>query len=247
MASFPTLSRRPLSRLATIAAVSGLSLLAATQARAVILYSINSFDPDDATTTSSTTVAFDPALVSITVFPGLTGTTAQQLLTLQTLNPNAGTAIGGIRFQNTDSDIAQSNQTLITDASATGYFQFGVSGGNGALTLDNLVFDAKKATAAVATRGFNITASVNGGAYQPLGAANLTNDRNTATFDNVSLPLTGAGFQNISSVDFRVFSTGGGIEYRDFAINGNIPEPASMSLAAIGTAGLLGYRRRRRA
>jgi hypothetical protein len=208
------------------------------------IYNIVSFDANDATTTSSKTVQYDPGLVTITVAPGLNGTTASQLLTLQTINANAGTGTTGSRFQNTDVDAAQTNGTLIADAT-TNYFQFGVSGGGGGISLDSLSFQAKKATANAATRGYNVVVSVNGGAYTALGSANVTADRNTAPFDAVSLSLTGPAFQGISSVDFRVNSTGGGIEYTNFAINGATPEPSATALLG-ATFAAASVRRRRR-
>ncbi len=177
------------------------------------------------------------------VVPGLTGTSAEQLLALQTINPTAGTGLAGSRFQNSDVDAAQTNGTLIADAAAT-YFTFGISGGVGLLTAESLTFQAKKATAGVATRGYSVQYSVNGGAFSPLGSANLTADRNAAPFDNITLPLTGITFQNISSIDFRINSTGGGVEYTNIAINGMIPEPSGMALTGLAAMLALGRRRR---
>jgi hypothetical protein len=92
-----------------------------------------------------------------------------------------------------------------------------------------------------------VVVSVNGGAYTALGSANVTADRNTAPFDSVSLSLTGPAFQGISSVDFRVNSTGGGIEYTNFAINGTTPEPSAIALLGAAFAAASLRRRRRRA
>lgn len=221
----------------------GLLSAAVTSSPAAILYNIVSFDPDDATTTISNTVQYVPSVVSIVVAPGLTGTTAEQLLSLQTINPNAGSGTTGSRFQNSDFDAAQTNGTLIADASAN-YFTFGISGGAGLLTAESLTFQAKKATGGVATRGYSVQYSVDGGAFSLLGSANVTADRNTAPFDNVTLPLTGSSFQNISSIDFRVNSTGGGVEYTNIAINGIIPEPSGFALTVLGGMLALGRRRR---
>ena len=213
--------------------------------QAAVLYTISSFDPTDATTPSSITVDYDPALVAITTAPGLTGTTAVQLGQLQTINSGAttGTAVpGDTRFRNTDVDVAQTNGTLLVDATAaTLYFQFGISGGNSSLTLTDLVFQAKKGTTGVATRGYNVVFSINGGAYTALGSGNLTTDRNTGAFDTITLPLTDT---NVSSVDFRVNSTGSdGVEYANFTLNG-VPEPSTSMLGLLSVVGLLGIRRR---
>ena len=237
-----------LPRRTFIATAVGLCLFVACAAtsRAALLYNISSFDPNDATTTSSTSVQYDPNLVAITVAPGLTGTSATDLLALQTLNAGAGTGTTGSRFQNTDVDAAQTNGTLIADASAN-YVQFGITGGAGSINLTSLTFDAKKATAGVATRGYNVVVSVDGGPYTPLGSANLVADRNAAPFDNVVLPTTGAGFTGLSSVNFRINSTGGGVEYTNIAINGTVPEPAGLSLLAVAALAPLARRHRRAA
>lgn len=240
------MSRFALRWLLAAALAWGLSRGGAGALHAAPIYSITSFDANDATTTSSKTVNYDPSLVTIVVAPGLTGTTANQLLALQTINGNAGINTSSPRFQNTDVDAAQTNGTLIADASAN-YFQFGVSGGGGGITLDSLSFQAKKATANAATRGYNVVVSINGGPYAALGSANLTADRNLPAFDSVTLNLPGAPVSGVSSVDFRVNSTGGGIEYANFAINGTVPEPSALSLLG-GTlaAASLGRRTRRR-
>jgi hypothetical protein len=224
----------------------GLSLVGTAALHAAPIYNIVSFDANDATTSSSTSVMYDPNLVTITVAPGLSGTTASQLLSLQTVNSAAGTGKTGARFQNTDVDAAQTNGTLIVDPSAN-YMQFGVGGGAGGIRLDSLTFQAKKATTSVSTRGYNVVVSVDGGAYTALGSANLTADRNSPAFDSVSLSLTGPAFQGISSVDFRVNTTGSnGVEYTNFAINGTTPEPSAIALlGAAFTAASLRRRRRR--
>jgi len=224
----------------------GLSLIGATALHAAPIYNIVSFDANDATTSSSTAVMYDPSLVTTTVAPGLTGTSANQLLSLQTINPAAGTGKTGARFQNTDVDAAQTNGTLIADPSSN-YFQFGVSGGAGGIRLDSLTFQAKKATTSVSTRGYNVVVSVDGGPYTALGSANLTADRNTPAFDSIVLPLTDSAYQGISSVDFRVNTTGAnGVEYTNFAINGTAPEPSALALLGASSAAASLRRRRRR-
>ncbi len=221
-----------------------LSLASAGLSHGAVLYTISSFDPTDAAASSSTTVQYVPGLVAITTVAGLTGTTATQLNNLQTINANASTGLAGSRFQNSDRDVNQTNGTLISDTA--GFFQFGVSGGMSAITLTNLTFNAKRATGdATSVRGYNITASVNGGAYNALGSGNLSADRSAAPFNTVPLLLTGAQYQNISSIDFRVASTGGGIEYANFTLNGAVPEPSSALLFVLSASSILTLRRRR--
>jgi len=224
--------------------------------RGALLYQITSFDPTDAVTSSSTTAQYDPALPSFVVAPGLTGTDGNGLFALQTLNLTATTAATAPRFKNTDNDANQTNGTLVTDASATAWFQFGVSGvaGNLKLNLTNLEFHAGNATTTNAGRGYNITASVNGGAYNPIGSGTLSSFRVVAggasggATDDVIIPLTGASFQGISSIDFRVFSVTGGVEYADFTVNGittPAPEPTSLGLLAVGLVPVMLRRRAR--
>jgi hypothetical protein len=212
-------------------------------ARGAVLYNIQP-DPTDAAVTSSTTVMYDPALVAVTVAPGLTGTTAAQLNTLQTLNANATTGIAGNRFQNTDRDAAQSNNTLLTDAVTNTYYQFGISGTE-LFDVTSLSFDAKNATTTAAGRGYSVQVSVNGGAYAPLGSGTVSAFRgSTPAFDSVTLPTTGT--TGITSIDFRVTSTTGGVEYTNISINGTVPEPASAAGLALGAAALAVRRPRSR-
>lgn len=198
-------------------------------------------DPNDSTTSSSTTVMYDPSLVAITVASELTGTSATELNSLQTLNAAATTGITGNRFQNTDRDAAQTSNTLLTDIGSGGYFQFGITG-TAPFDVTSLTFDAKKATGSTSTRGYSVQVSIDGGAYTALGGANLTADRNSG-FENIALPTTGT--TGITSVNFRISSTGGGVEYTNLTINGTVPEPASMAGLAVGALALVMRRARR--
>jgi hypothetical protein len=220
-----------------------------------IIYQITSFDATDAVTASSTTAQYDPTLPSFVLAPGVTGTDGNGLFTLQTLNATAETAATSPRFKNTDNDANQTNGTLVTDASATLYFQFGASGlpGNLKLNLTNLEFHAGNATTTNAQRGYSITASVNGGPYTSIASGTLSSFRVTAggasggATDDVIIPLTGASFQGISTIDFRVFSVTGGVEYADFTVNGvttPAPEPTSLGVLAAGLVPFILRRRR---
>ncbi|YCM46074.1 hypothetical protein V2O64_08595 [Verrucomicrobiaceae bacterium 227] len=205
-------------------ALSGMAVAAISlgAAQGEVLYNISSFNNNNSTASQY----WIPGITDITVDPNLTGTDDAGLLSLQTLqNDPTTTTSGGPRFRNTEPDQNNVRQTLTTDASATQYFQFGIAGGNGQIQLTNLTFDAVRATGGSTVRGFDIDVSVNGGAYIDLGASDVANNRNDGLAP-FTLDLSSGDFQLISSIDFRVFSTGGGIEYTNFAINGTLAPPA---------------------
>ena len=111
------------------------------------------------------------------------------------------------------------------------------------MNLTDLAFDAVRATTSTSVRGYAVTVSVYGGAYVPLGAADIANNRNDG-LEAFVLGMMGEEFQGFSSVDFRVFATGGGIEWTDFEVNGAVvPEPATMSLLALGGMAMLRRRK----
>ncbi len=217
-------------------------MITAGTASADILYEIDSFNNNN---TISTTY-WIAGITTINVASGLTGTTDAELPVLQTVCPdiNAQDQSGVARFANALAGSGDVRQTVTTDAFSGGYFQFGVTGGGGNMNLTDLAFDAVRATTSTSVRGYNIDVSIDGGAYVDLGAANITNMRDDG-LEAFVLDMTGAEFQGISSVDFRVFATGGGIEWTDFEINGAIvPEPATMSLLALGGIAMLKRRKK---
>ncbi|YCM46075.1 PEP-CTERM sorting domain-containing protein [Verrucomicrobiaceae bacterium 227] len=218
-----------------------LAALVAGPANGALLYNISSFNNNNSTASEY----WIPGITDITVATGLSGTDDAGLLSLQTLRADATTATSGApRFRNTESGQNNVRGTLTTDASSTQYFQFGILADDGtAINLTSLSFSAVRATGGTTVRGFDIDVSINGGAYTDLGAENVINSRNEG-LANYDFPVIDTG---INSVDFRVYSTGGGIEYTNFAINGSldaIPEPSSAILAGLGTLALSLRRRR---
>lgn len=65
-----------------------------------------------------------------------------------------------------------------------------------------------------------------------LAADDVVNNCN-AGLETIVLDLS--GYQGVSTVDFRVYTTGGGVEYTDFQINSVVPESAAMVLLGLGS------------
>jgi hypothetical protein len=214
--------------------------MSASLASADVLYNIASFNNDGS---SNTSTQWKTGITTITSVSGVTGTDDAGLVTLQTLQANPVTAsrLSSPRFSNQDS--SSLDDAVIVDASATGYAQFGIVTDNAgeSINLSSLSFQAVRATTGTAVRGYDIDVSINGGAYTVLGAANVANQRNDG-WESFDLTLTDTG---VTSVDFRIYSTGGGVEYTNFAINGTvIPEPATLGMIAAFGGGILFIRRR---
>jgi|GEM_PF-4840880 len=237
---------RPYQRQLLILGMILCSLLATGRAttEAAVLYNIASFDANDASSSSSTTVNYDASLVSITMASGITGSSAADLLALQNINPNAATSSAYPRFRNTDADTAQLNGTLVTDID--GYFQFGIAAQAGqTLNLQSISLQAAQATAGNAGRGFNVQVSVDGGDWTSFTSQSLTNGR-TLGLQDLSYSLAGAAYQDIQSIDFRFQSTTGAVEYTNIAINGSlVPEPSRMIFLALACMGMCFSRRKR--
>lgn len=71
----------------------------------------------------------------------------------------------------------------------------------------------------------------------------------TANYDFVSIDLTDARFQGLSSITFRIYASDdwtAGTVYDDILVNGTVapvPEPAALGLLGMGALALLGRRR----
>lgn len=75
-----------------------------------------------------------------------------------------------------------------------------------------------RATTSSATRGCIINVSTNGSAYFGLATNNVANNRSSG-LEQFNIDTTGLE-TDLSTVDFRIYSTGGGIEYTDFNVIG---------------------------
>jgi hypothetical protein len=140
------------------------------------------------------------------------------------------------------------NATPAAAVASNAAFTFTVSGDGGAtLNLTSLTLDTMRGGAST-PRGYDIRSSVDGYAVT-LGSADIPTAR--PTFTNVSIPLDGASFQNLSSITFKVFhyspGTGSSVDYDNVVVNGTVvPEPSVLACLLGGLACLIGARRRPR-
>jgi hypothetical protein len=229
---------------ALITTTLAMTLFATSANAASVLYNISSFNNDGST--SPTDRQWLIGKTTITVASGLTGTDDAGLVTLQNLqsDPTTASRTSVPRFMNAFVT-GTTPGVIVTDTSTGRYFQFGIAADSGnTIDLASLTFQTTRATTGTATRGYSISVSVDGGSYSLLGAdSNVTNNR-TNGLQNEDLSLAAMQFQGVSSVDFRVSSTGGGMEYINFAINGDVvPEPSTLLLSGLGVLVLLRRRR----
>ena len=224
---------------------SGVALASMGSASGVVLYGISSFNNSNST---SGTADFIEGITTISTVADLTGTTEAQLLALQTIKAAPLTTVGGSdRFRNSESPHNNTRGTLTTDSESQtngGYFQFGIDANDGfAVMTSDLMFDAVRATTGTSERGYRIEMSIDGGGFVEIGAGNVANQRNDGLQTDITLPAEAKG---ADTIDFRIFATGGGIEWTNFRINGEIapiPEPSSLILLGLGAATV--FRRRR--
>jgi hypothetical protein len=222
---------------------------ALNRAEGAVLYQIHTFNTLPQGENFPGGHQYEASIVNISTVAGLTGTTAVQLGQLQTINPMASTGAGTPRFQNRPGmDSAQTYGTLIgSQDTPGGYLQFGVSADSGWMDLQSLTFGVIRATASGGSdRKYTVQISVNGGAYSPIATEVAVSAYRQNGVTEVTLDLTGAAYQNVSSVDFRILATGGALEYTGFAINGahQVPEPMVGALLLLGVTSV-GLRRRR--
>lgn len=203
--------------------------------------------------TTQSAGGYDPSLVTTTVAANVTA-------------PNGGTelddgVVGLDRFDNAEWDGftlgMQSGKTTIDNAGdfSTRYFELTVSAEAGyTLDLDSLSFNSARGGSS-GTRGFEIYTAVDGGAFTFGDTPILDVADETGTRSNpraVSIDLTGAEYQGISSITFRYYaltnSPGSFVRSIDFdgwTLEGDavIPEPGSLALLGLG--GICMLRRRR--
>lgn len=120
------------------------------------------------------------------------------------------------------------------------YVHFTVTGN---LNLTGLTFDAARGGSGV--RGFTVRSSVDNFATDLL--TDLDIDTAQPVLTPYSLDLTGAEFQGLSSVTFRIYTfntaANQSIDIDNITLNGVVPEPSSFLLVAAG--GALVWRRNR--
>jgi hypothetical protein len=205
----------------------GACAIVITPAHGDILYSIPTF----ATGPGAAGKSYDPAIVSVVNHAGLSGTTAAQLLTLQTLNPAAGTSTGSPHFQNNVTvDATQTPGTLLTDVGTqnVSYFQFGTTADPGVdINPTSLSFDTRRATnVAGVDRKYTVQVSINGSSYTTIASEVPVTAVRGGAATHVDVPLTNDMFQGGVTASFRIFTVGAGpLEFTNIALNGTLDQP----------------------
>jgi len=198
-----------------------LVVLMAGFANAAVLYNIDSFNN---TGVIASDMNWHAGITTITVMPGLTGTDDAQLKTLAAASGLQPDIWGGQRFRNVESHNAAKETVTLDPAGGAGYMQFGIAGTNIALT--ELSFLSRAATGNDNVgRGYSVTVSIDGGAYAALASGLVISGRTNGNMDTISIDLTGAQYQGISSVDFRVSAVTGGVEFTDILVSGTADSP----------------------
>ena len=215
-------------------------------ANAAILYQFTTAD----STTAPNDDGFVAADVVIAVAPGVIGPVDGTALALGKtgLNRIWNSEFAGFSLSSTNGN-AIDNATEFN----TGFFTWTVSATPGnLLNLTSLNFGS--GVGGSGTRGFEIYAEVNGGAFEFGDLPILAIAAETGTRGNPvarSADLNGAAFQNIESITFRYYpltpATGNSIDFTGMTLNGDvaaIPEPGSFMLLGVGIAGGLWWHKR---
>ncbi len=180
---------------------------------------------------------------------------ANDFVLQQTIGDNTGYAASGVLFGSTEAGNFSGTANDCNEASLAGaitgsdYVTFTVTAdAAGTLTVTNLSVAAAIAGNKSAEK-FNILAQVNGGTTWDAANALTIDQTITASqglndWDDYSLDLSGdSAFQNIDSVEFRIYMWGGWgstsssrTDFDQIVVEGTIPEPATLGLfAALGT------------
>lgn len=176
-----------------------------------------------------------------------------------------GTTDMSIYPGNTAVQSSTSTGTAITTASDAvlqgSYFKFTLTANGGfELNMSSLTFDAAKGGSS-GSRGFAIQTSATG--FSTDSSTNVNSSGvvssgafttlTLTTFTTITLDLSGASYQHLSSLEVRIFSfsptTASSLEYDNFATNGSVvsvPEPTTWGLLAGAGTALLVLRRRRK-
>jgi hypothetical protein len=229
-----------------LVALACATLIAPTVTRAVDLYRFSTQD----TNTPANDDGYDAGVVSISAAPNVLGPTNGTEL--------AATKPGISRFWNSEwagFSVSSANGTTLDSTTEfdTGYFQFTLTSAPGTrLNLTALALNAARGGATL-VRGFKLYAAPNGQPFAftdtPIIAVDDEVGTRAAPFPR-SADLSGAAFQDLSSVSFRYYpltpATGNTIDFDGFTLTGTalaVPEPA---LAAGAAALLLATRAGRR-
>lgn len=235
---------------------AGLAAAFGTSASAATLLSLSTVQGSD-NTGSGVTDRFDPGAVTITTAANTSGPSVADL----TSDGTDGNGIENLgRFWNNPSGGwfsldgtpgAAGHGTTPADLESS-FFAFSLEADPGFfLDLDEIAFRSA-VFSATGNRGFELYAEVDGQSFDASDLLLDVNDENALRpnddFTPRSINLTGAKFQGISSVTFRVFpltpQQGNSIEIGDIVVTGDVvPEPASLALVALGSVCLLSRRR----
>jgi hypothetical protein len=142
-------------------------------------------------------------------------------------------------------DRASLAATSAATAVSTGAFATFTITPGAEMGLTDLQFDAMRGGGAT-PRGYVVRSSADNFATD-LATADLLTAR--PTYTHVTVPLTGAAFQDLTSpIEFRLYvyapASGNSVDWDNITLNGTIaPEPVGLSI--LGLAGVLAWRRRR--
>lgn len=192
------------------------------------------------------TGVYMPDLVNVTVAPGVNGSSAQSILDTETVQdevsaqfvfandqPASNSITGGpLRVEHNPGDDVDETEF------EEGYFLIEVAPNLGTFDLDNLTFEAQRATGGDSQRGFELYVETNGSAFDFNSSPQLldidfepTNRNDGPT--NYDVDLTGLDFQGISSVAFRFYHTSastGGMEFGNISLFGSGVDASALSL-----------------
>lgn len=185
------------------------------------LYVISSFNNNNS---ANGNIQWIAGITDISVAEGLVGTDDTGLFALQTVNIDADSEPNGLkanRFANSISHVKKYTGSITIDPTG-GYMEFGISLIDPAskdIVLTSLVFNALRSTDNNTKRSYTVVYSLDSGPFVDLQSKSVTNNRTTG-YEVCSIDLKKQVASE--SIDIRVSSTGGGIQFKDFVINGDI-------------------------
>lgn len=224
------------------AAAMGLMLLAPQRGGAAVIARYE-FGTVGQETTSETSAAYS----ATTVLPGASATAISDPAgTIGIEISSAATTPASAPYLRIDPQGSSTSAAVAVTNNK--YFQFTVAAtGANTLTISSLDFLVARGGGST-PRGYAVRSSADGFATNIATADVATTRPNWTT---LSIPLSGAGYSNLSSstpLTFRVYSysPGGGssVDYDNITVQGVVPEPVSLTLLAVPAAGLLMRRRR---